>query len=193
VEKKCGKKNKVNAQWFANKHSVEIVPISGVLRITVSSGPDLWGAAFDAIICGVFLWFLLPHIHTLSSVGRVMLALAVASVVAGTLQLLKHSESIFEFGSDVLRIKRPYFAGFARTSEFAIAKCSELTWHEPDEDGSVLEFKHGFRTIQFGVGLTIEQAQSVLASLQQHLPDVAQRMGLSFSEERSHYTRLGLS
>ena len=194
MEKKCGEENDVNVQWFARKYSLEITPISGVLRVTLSSGPHLWDAAFDAIASGVFFWFLLPHVHTLSIFRRSVIAVCAASAVGGIVQLLRPSESVFEFGKDLFRIKKPAFAGIARTTEYAVRKCSDLTWHEPDDEAaSVLEFKYGSRTINFGGGLTVQQAQDILASLQEHLPDVAQRMGISFSDEKSHYTRLGLS
>ena len=181
-------------QWLTRTHSVEITPISGVLRITVSSGPDLWGAAIKATASGIFVWLFLPHFWALSDFNRAIVTVFAASTIGGTIQMLSHSESVFEFGRNVLQIKRPFFAGFARTSEFAVAKCTELTWREPDgEDESVLEFEYGLRTIKFGSGLTTQQAQEILAALQEHLPDVAQQMGMSFAEEKAHYTRLRLS
>jgi hypothetical protein len=107
--------------------------------------------------------------------------------------MIQHSEGLIEFGKEKVKIGRGRL-GFERMSEYAVERCSELTWREPDgEDASVLEFKYGFRKIHCGAGLSAQQGQEVLAVLQRHLPDVAQKMGISLGSEKSHFTRLGLS
>ena len=107
--------------------------------------------------------------------------------------MTQHSERLIEFGKEKVKMGRVVL-GFERMAEYAVEKCSQLTWREPDsEDRSVLEFKYGFRKIRCGVGLSVQQGQEVLAALQKHFPEVAQKMGMSSGSETSHFTQLGLS
>lgn len=173
--------------------AVDIVPISGVLRVTLKAEPELLRAGLEAAVLSVFMWFASLSFVGLPRLQQGLIAVAVGSTVIGLLEMLRHRESMIEFGSEKLKIRRSVM-GLMRTSECPIEKCSELTWREPnDENLNSLECKVGFRTIRFGEGLSERQAQEVLAALQCHLPQVAQTMGMSAGVRKSHITRLGLS
>jgi hypothetical protein len=179
--------------FFNKKVDVEIVPISGVLRITVRTKPDIFAAVVDVVVMSACVWMVSRSFTSLPRIEQILIALAIGSGVAGIIEVLQHRESVIEFGSEKLMIRRSVM-GLMRTSEYAVQKCSELTWREPnDEDRNALECKVGFRTVRFGSGLSEKQAQDILAALQKHFPDVAQKMGVSSGMWKSHVTQLGLS
>ena len=179
--------------FLNRKVDVEIALISGVLRVTVRTKPDIFAAVFEALALSAFLWMASRSFMSLPRIDQFWLALVEGGAVVGIIEMLQHRESLIEFSSENLVIQHPLM-GFMRTSQYPVAKCSELTWREPnDEDKTVLQCKVGFRTIRFGARLSEAQAQEILAALQKHLPEVAQKMGLSAGKWKSHVTQLGLS
>jgi hypothetical protein len=179
--------------FLNQKTKVEITPISGVIRVTIASDPNFVGAAVEMASMAVFFWLGARSFLNLPRIWQGVVAFAVASAVAGIFQSIQHSEALIEFGKEKVRIGRVVM-GLERMSEYAVEKCSELTWCEPrdTEDGSVLEFKYGLRKIRCGAGLSAQQGQEILAALQEHLPEVAQKMGMFSGSETPHFTRLGL-
>ena len=180
--------------FLNQKTKVEITPISGVIRVTIASEPNFVGAAVETVSMAVFFWLGARSFLNLPRIWQVVIAFGAASTVAGIFRMIRHSEQLIEFGRETVKIGRVVMV-FERMSEYAVEKCSGLTWREPrdSEDGSVLEFKYGLRKIRCGAGLSAQQGQEVLAVLQQHLPEVAQKMGMSLGSETPHFTRLGLS
>src|SRR6266496_13811 len=155
------------------KTKVEITAISGILRVTIISEPNFLGAAVEIASISVFLWLAARSFLDLSPIWQGVIAFGVASTVVGIFQKIRHSEGLIEFGKEKVKVGRAMM-GVERASEYVVEKCSELTWHEPnsEEDGSVLEFKCGFRKVRCGAGLSAQQGQEVLAALQEHLPEV---------------------
>jgi len=180
-------------RFLEQKTKVEITPISGVLRVTIASEPNLHGAAVEIGWLAVFFWFSARSFLNLPRIWQGLIAFSAATTVVGVFQMTQHSERLIEFGKEKVKMGRVVL-GFERMAEYAVEKCSQLTWREPDsEDRSVLEFKYGFRKIRCGVGLSVQQGQEVLAALQKHFPEVAQKMGMSSGSETAHFTQLGLS
>jgi len=179
--------------FLNQKTKVEITPISGVIRVTIASEPNFVGAAVETASMAVFFWLGARSFLNLPRIWQVVIAFGAASTVAGIFRMIRHSEQLIEFGKEKVRIGRVVM-GLERMSEYAVEKCSQLTWCEPrdTEDGSVLEFKYGLRKIRCGEGLSAQQGQEILAALQEHLPEVAQKMGMFSGSETPHLTRLGL-
>lgn len=121
-----------------------------------------------------------------------MVFVSVAAVADLSYQMAG-SESV-EFSLDGLTIRTRYF-GWERLCHYSLDKCSELSWRpEGDREHDLaLECKVGWKKVRFGKYLSQSQAWDVLSELQRYLPDVAQKMGMSSGDEKSHITRLGLN
>lgn len=173
---------------------VDITSTSGVIRVTISSDPNFIAAAFQTACMTLFFWIGAHSLLNLPRIWQIGIALAATVTATRIFRMVRHSEQLIEFGKEKLKIGR-VLAGFERTSEYDVQKCTGLTWREPreSEDGSVLEFKYGLRKVSFGAGLSAQQAQEILASLQQYMPETAQTMGMSHASAPSHFTRLRLN
>jgi hypothetical protein len=181
------------ARLFKRTVKAEIAFISGVLRVTIEHGVNVPRLVLDSVI---FVWVGSAFVQAWSKVpqfARAIFVIAAAGTMADLAYQLTGSE-ILEFGPRGLKIQRSYF-GWERAREYAIDTCSEFSW-QPEEgrDGEfALECKAGWRRIQFGKYLDEVQAMEVLSELQRSLPDVAQKMGMSLGDRKSHITRLGLN
>jgi hypothetical protein len=178
--------------WLDRKANVEVATISGVLRVEVHAGINWLSVIFEIVLFGFFVRAIASSWLKLSFFDRIFNAWIVAAGVVGVFHLLRHSELI-EFDRENLTIRRT-FLGWERTSRYRVDDLSELTWRvQEGENHFALECKAGMRRIQFGQYVTEQQAQEILAALQQSLPDVAQKMGMSSDDQKSHITQLGLS
>ncbi|HJU10809.1 MAG TPA: hypothetical protein VJ728_08025, partial [Candidatus Binataceae bacterium] len=67
--------------------------------------------------------------------------------------------------------------GWHKASEFPIEQCSDLDLQTGKEDSRRLQFRfRKWRTIEFGNYISKEQAEKVLDTLADSLPDLARRL-----------------
>jgi hypothetical protein len=178
---------------FRLNAKTEIAFMSGVLRVTIDHSVSVLRVAFDA---GIAAWVFRGVFRTWPTSSLFMRALyvfAALSVFADMAYQIWGSETL-EFGPEGLTIRTSYF-GWERVRQYALDKCAELSWRSDDdrEDERALECKVGWKKVRFGRYLSQTQAWEVLSELQRYLPDVAQKMGMSLGDRKSHVTRLGLS
>ena len=174
------------------KANVQVATISGVLRVEVHVGVNWLSVGLEIAFFGFFVYAITTSWLRLSFFNRIYQAWLVAAALVGIFHLLRHSEA-FDFDRENLTIRRTIL-GWERTSTYRMDGCSELTWRvQDDRDHFALECKVGMRKIKFGQYVSEQQAQEILTALQQSLPDVAQKMGMSSEDRKSHIMRLGLS
>lgn len=176
---------------FAAK--VEVTYISGILRASIEHEPNFLRLLFDGLVFAWIVWAQSGSWSTSSLISKIWMALVSIAALADLVYQLTGSEGI-EFSVDGLRIRTKYF-GWERTQHYPLEKCSELTWLPENnrEHDRALECKVGWRKVRFGKYLTEAQAWDVLSELQRYLPEVAQKMGMSLGDRKSHILRLGLS
>jgi hypothetical protein len=174
------------------KASVETVAISGALRVKIDShAPPL---AIFAEITGLVsvTWAVRGPWHRMDLLDQVVVATTLLSGAAGLAYLATNSELI-EFDQQNLTIGRSIL-GWEHFSRYPIESCTELSWCVQGENSKfALECKYGWRKLKFARNASEEQARDILAMLQNNLPEVAQKMGMTPGGRHEHITRLGLS
>ena len=178
---------------FDLKAKTDIAFISGFLRITINHSAAPLRLAFDIGVGAWVFWSEFRAWSHLTALNRGIFVLAFLGALADIAYQISGAETI-EFGPEGLRIRRNYL-GWDVARNYPLDKCSELSW-QPDkerEHGFALECKVGWKKVKFGKYLSEAQAWEVLAELQKYLPAVAQKMGMTSGELKTHITKLGLS
>lgn len=162
-------------------------------KLTIDHSVAVLRVAFDAGIGAWVFWGVFRTWPTSSLFMKALYVVVALSAAADTAYQVGGSETL-EFGPEGLRIRTSYF-GWERVGQYPLDKCSELSWRPDDdrEEERALECKVGWKKVRFGKYLSETQAWEVLSELQRYLPDVAQKMGMSLGERKSHVTRMGLS
>ena len=178
--------------FFKRQRAVEIVALSGTLRVTVNPRPA-WAPLFIEALVAVFFGVMVFRGWGSMALGyRILLVWAAASAVIAWFYQLSGSE-VVEFDARKISISKQIF-GWNRTTEYSVNDCRELQWHTQSEGDSYgLQCKVGWRTVKFGEYISEDEAIDVLTALQSNLPEVAQRMGAMPDASKKHFTTLGLS
>jgi hypothetical protein len=129
--------------------------------------------------------------HDRKDDSRVGEILVVFGAVFAWFQQLSGSEEEIEIGERGIRINREIF-GWHRISGFPIEQCSDLDLQTNKEDSRRLQFRLGkWRTIEFGNYMSNEQAERVLDTLADSLPETARKL-LPSLDIAKHWTTLDL-
>lgn len=178
--------------FLTRQRAVEIVALSGTLRVTINPRPA-WVLLFiEALVAVVFGAMVFRGWGSMALGYRILFAWAVASAVIAWFYQLSGLE-VVEFDAQKLSIQKQIL-GWNRTTEYSVSDCRELQWHTQSEgDGYGLECKVGWRTVRFGEYISEDEAIDVLTALQSHLPDLAQRLCAMPDTSKKPFTTLGLS
>jgi len=171
----------------------EITFISGVLRVAIEHEFNFLRLLLDGLVFAWIVWGEVGAWRQSSLFSRVAAALVLVAALGDLAYQITGSE-VIEFSTEGLRIRRQYF-GWDNVRHYPLEKVSELSWRPKNdrEHDLSLECKVGWQKVRFGKYLSEAQAWEVLSELQRYLPDVAQKMGMSLGDQKSHITRLGLS
>jgi hypothetical protein len=177
---------------FKRQRAVEIVALSGTLRVTVNPRPA-WVLLFiEVVVAVVFGVMVFGRWGSMALGYRILLVWAEASAVISWFYQLSGSE-VVEFDTRKLSVSKQVL-GWNRTTEYSVNDCRELQWHTQSEGDSYgLQCKVGWRTVKFGEYISEDEAIDVLTALQSNLPDVAQRMCAMPDTSKKRFTTLGLS
>jgi Integral membrane protein (DUF2244) len=153
---------------------VEMVYGSGVFRVAIEYKPPLLVLLLEASgILGVLFWGWDKQWQFIPGFRVGGVALLVFNLVAIASRI---SESqVVEFDDRKVSVSRTNL-GWQRTREYALEKCSGLQWRKRMGKPNDFVFKYGWRTVSFGTHLRQEQADRLLAGLQNSLPNVAKRL-----------------
>ena len=175
---------------FADRAEVEIVVASGVLRVFVRPQPRLVSLVMTAAIIIVFAAIAILSWPQSSLLERILLIVVVVSGLFEWFEQLSGSEEEIQIGERGIQISREIF-GWSRTSEFPIEQCSDLDL-QMGTDSRQLQFRFGkWRTIEFGNYMSKEQAEKVLDTLADSMPELARKL-LPSLDITQHWTTLNL-
>ena len=176
--------------WFTDQAEVEILILSGVLRVNVRPRPKLSFLLTSAAIIFAFAAMSASDWQQAPMLERVAEAVAVLGAVFGWFQQLSGSEEQIEIGERGIRISREVL-GWHSTSEFPIEQCSDLDL-QTGEDSRRLQFRVGtWKTVEFGNYISREQAEQVLDTLADSLPELGRKL-LPSLDITQHWTTLDL-
>jgi len=154
---------------------MEILVLSGSLRIVVRPSPKLLSMLFQAAVIALFGFLSLRPWQTEPLLVRIAaIAVLIGGIAGWFAQLFGFSEEI-EFDQKSLRVRTETF-GWERTREYPIEQCSDLQVQDLTGDPHGLQCRIGWRTIEFGDYLSEQQAIEVLRALQDALPDVVPKL-----------------
>jgi hypothetical protein len=174
--------------WFGDQAEVEVLIVSGVLRVTVRPRPKLSFLLTTAAIIVAFALMSGSEWRQTPLLGRMAEAVTVLGAVFVWLQRLSGSEEQIEIGERGIRITREIL-GWHRTSEFPIEQCSDLDL-QTGKDLRRLQCRVGhWRTIEFGNYMSKEQAERVLDTLADSLPELGRKL-LPSVDITQHWTTL---
>ena len=178
--------------FLKRQRAVEIVALSGTLRVTINPRPA-WVLLFiEALVAIVFGAMVFRGWGSMVLGYRILFVWAVASAVIAWFYQLSGLE-VVEFDARKLSIRKQIL-GWNRTTEYSVSDCRELQWHTQSEGDSYgLECKVGWRTVRFGEYISEDEAIDVLTALQSNLPDLAQRLCAMPDTSKKPFTTLGLS
>ena len=155
--------------------TVEILVVSGSLRIVVRPSPGWLSMLFQAAIIALFGLLSLRSWQSEPLLVRIPTVAVVIGGIGGWFaQLFGFSEEI-EFDQKSLRVRTESF-GWERTREYPIEQCSDLQVQDLTGDPHGLQCRIGWRTIEFGDYLSEQQAIEVLSALQDALPEVVPKL-----------------
>jgi hypothetical protein len=155
--------------------TVEILVVSGSLRIVVRPSPGWLSMLFQAAIIALFGLLSLRSWQSEPLLVRIPTVAVVIGGIGGWFaQLFGFSEEI-EFDQKSLRVRTETF-GWERTREYPIEQCSDLQVQDLTGDAHGLQCRIGWRTIEFGDYLSEQQAIEVLSALQDALPEVVPKL-----------------
>jgi hypothetical protein len=178
--------------FLAAGAKVKVVVTSGVLRVTVRPQPTLASLTVSAALIVAFTATLLVSWKQSTLLVRAGEILGVLGAVFGWFQQLSGAEEQIEIGERGIRISREIF-GWHRVSEFPIEPSRDLDFQTNKEDSRRLQFRFGkWRTIEFGNHMSDEQAQRVIDTLADALPEVARKL-LPSLDITKHWTTLHLT
>jgi hypothetical protein len=177
---------------FADRAEVEIVVASGVLRISVHPRPRPVSLVMTAAAIVFFGAISVLSWRQSTLLERILESVVVLGGVFGWFQQFSGSEEEIEIGERGIRISREIF-GWNKTSEFPIEQCSDLDLQTDNGDSRQLQFRLGkWRTIECGSYMSKDQAEKVLDTLADSLPEVARKL-LSSLDITKHWTTLNLN
>ena len=177
---------------FADRAEVEIGTTFGVLRLVVRPQPTVASLLLAAAAIVAFIVVSIESWQHAAFVERSVEVLITVGAVFAWFQLLSGSEEEIEIGEHGIRIRRESF-GWNRVSEYPLEQCSDLDLQTSEEDSRQLQFRLGkWRTIEFGNYMSKEQAELVLNTLADSLPEIARKL-LPSLDITKHWTTLNLS
>ncbi|HET9407136.1 MAG TPA: hypothetical protein VFO39_07845 [Candidatus Sulfotelmatobacter sp.] len=177
---------------FEHHVEMEVVSGPGLLRAVLRLRPSgaLLGIEIVTIVFVDFL--LLRNWHTQSLLERGLRLFIVLSGLVAMVKLLSGSEEIIEIDSSTLKITKEIL-GWNRTTEYPIDRCSDFQARAEEGHVGGLQCRVGrWKTIKFADYLSEEQAEEVIAALQDALPDIAEKL-LPSMDITKHWTMLRLS
>lgn len=178
---------------FEREAELDILPISGTLRVSVHPLPNIILALLE-IASGLVFWTVtIKQWPTLSWLMRAFFIWGDASTVIALMYQVSGSEEI-EFGPQKVTLRKNII-GWERIREYSVDSCSELEWRPSSKEshGSGLRCKIGWRAIRFAEYISEKQGTEILAALQQYLPEVSRKMGAMPGADKSRLVTLGLS
>lgn len=163
--------------WYKREAAaVEISTASGLVRVAVRPETHWFFMAAQAVVVLLLARALIGRWASTPLLWRGLVLWGVIAAVVAWFYQLSGSE-VIEFGPQKLSLCKDIL-GWERRLEYRVEECTELQWHKPGEgDNSSLQCKVGWRRIRFGEYISEEQANEILAALQNKLPEVAQKMG----------------
>jgi len=179
-------------RFFADGAEVEIVVTSGVLRVSVRPRPTFASLLISAAIIGAVAMMLAFAWRRTALIERIGETVALLGASFAWFQRLSGSEEEIEIDERGIRINRDIF-GWNRVSEFPIEQCRDLGLQTRKEDPHGLQFRLGkWRTIEFGNYISRDQAERVLDTLADSLPEIARKL-LPSLDVTKHWTTLNLN
>ena len=178
---------------FRQTAKMEITYISGILHVEIDHDLNFIRLCLDGAIFAWIVWGE-TSVWSRSSLFSRGVVILVFFTTLGDLVYQVTGSEIIEFSTNGLKRVTTYF-GWRTVRDYEISQCGELTW-EPRVDQHhdlALECKVGWKRVRFGKYLSETQAQQLLSDLQNYLPDVAAKMGMTKEDRRSSMTRLNLS
>ena len=177
--------------FFEREARVEILPISGVLRVTIQPQPNFILMLLEVAVAVLFWTITVRRWSSMSLLERGFYVWGDVSTLIAFLYQLSGSEQI-EFDSQKLTIRKST-VGWERTREYSVEECTELEWYSSSSwnQASCLHCKIGWKMILFAEYVSEKQAMEILSALQQNLPEVYRKMGAT--QGKSHFQTLGLS
>ena len=141
---------------------------------------------FDLLFLGTLyqMW-----IHAIGSV-RIFLGLFVLAVLVGTAYELS-GEEVIQFDSQSVTIRKS-IGRWGRTRRLRADMCSGLEWHRGHRGSSYLACEVGRWTERFANRISENDADRIMASLLENVPDVGHKLLASQAGQR-HFVGLGLN
>jgi hypothetical protein len=156
-----------------HRASVEIVFVSGTLRVTVRPSPNWLLLLVEAGMIAVFAVLSFRTRAEMPLLERILSAGVVIGAIGAWFKQLFGFSEVIEFDRKHLRIRKERF-GWERTKEYPIEQCSDLSLQDKSGNPHGLQCRFGrWRTVEFGGCLSQEQAMEVLFALQNDLPEIA--------------------
>jgi uncharacterized membrane protein len=174
-----------------HKAEVEMVFASGAFRVSVRPAPHWLLLLAETAFLTLSAFMTFRSWHGTPWVGWTVIGILALSTAVVWLKVFFGSQEEIEFDAQHLRIRRETL-GWNRTSEYPIERCSDLEILTNSEGPESLQCRFGWRTLQFGSYLSEEQAEKVIAALQDALPHVAQKL-LPSLDITQHWTTLGVT
>jgi hypothetical protein len=177
---------------FEREAKVEILPISGMLRVTVVPRPSSALMLIEIAAAFVFGAITVRQWSSMSFLMRAFYIWCDVSTLLAFLYQLSGFEQI-EFGPEKLTIRKSMLA-WERTREYPVEDCTELEWHHSSGEnrGSCLHCKVGWKMVFFARYISETQALEIISALQEHFPQVSRKMA-AMPGGKSHFQTLGLS
>ena len=169
---------------------VETTIASGIFRVVIRPSPRCWPLTFQAGIIVLFALVCIRSWKTIPLIERVLISGAVIAGIAAWCEQLFGFSEIIEFDQKNIRI-RTEILGWERMREYPTEQCCDLQVQDLTSDPHGLQFRVGWRTIEFADYLSEQQAIEVISALQDALPDIAPKL-LPSVDITKHFTRLGL-
>jgi hypothetical protein len=178
--------------FFEREAKVEILPISGMLRVTIQPQPNFVLMMAEVAIAVLFWTTTVRTWSSLSLLERGFFIWGDISTVVAFLYQISGSEQI-EFEPQKLTIRKST-VGWGRTREYLVDECTELQWCHAarGNQGSCLHCKVGWKMVRFAGYISEKQATEIFRALEQNLPDVFCRMATT-AVDKPHFQTLGLS
>ena len=179
--------------FFEREAKVEILPISGMLRVSIQPQPNFVLMLLEVAVAILFWTMTVRQWSSMSLLERGFFIWGDVSTVVAFLYQLSGFEQI-EFDSRKLTIRKST-VGWERTREYSVDDCTQLEWYQGSSGNlaSCLHCKVGWKMVRFAEYVSEKQAAEILSSLQQNLPAVYSRMAVTPGVDKSHFQTLGLN
>jgi hypothetical protein len=180
---------------FKRDSGIAIVTAAGIVQVTVKPRfhPLLFIVEGGAL--AAFIFFGWNRGLVLFRAQPLLFSFLVLAIATSIWHQLSGSEEIEFDGQKQTLVIRRNVLGWLHTREFAFSDLSALEprYGEDDEsnpDG--LRFKAGARTITFAKGINADQADRVIAAVQDAMPEAAHRLLSENDPFDQHFTTLNL-